>query len=101
MASVQNRALRAVAGNFFVVRILLVAVTAGVAFAVRNFGAFLSLIGYAGYGFQGFVQPAWFYLVVFRETLTSREIAACTALCIIGVASIIGGSTVSIMEMVQ
>ena len=67
--------------------------------AFRNFGDFLSLMGWFAFGVQGFLAPAAMHLVLFR-----RESAPSTrwlnwAIVVVGAALIVFGTTNAVKNL--
>lgn len=80
---------------------MLVCFTLVMAMCIRNFGPFLSLIGYLGFGVLGFMAPALFYLRLHTNALSTWDLLMCWTFILIGAVALVVGSTLSAIELLQ
>lgn len=82
-------------------RCLLVVLTAIVAYAVPNFGSFLSLVGSSICTILGFILPCYFHLAVLRKEMPSWQVGLDSFLIIGGVLFGIMGTYNSFMDLMN
>lgn len=92
-------ALQGTVGHPWVIRALLVSFTCVLAGAVSDFGPFLALVGYVGFGFQGLIAPGAYSLALTYDKLTSFEEACRYALVLGGLALAVVGAYYSIADL--
>ncbi|KAK6924584.1 Amino acid transporter, transmembrane domain [Dillenia turbinata] len=81
------------------VRWALVLGVSGVALLVPNFADFLSLVGSSVCCALGFVLPALFHMMVFKEDLGRRELGKDVAIVVVGFVVAVSGTWSSLMEI--